>query len=95
MPSRSSLNVSLTPELEKFVQSRVASGRYQTASEVIREGLRLLEEQEQEREATFKILKGKLQRAAAQAERGELFDGEKVFAELRQRSAMRRKRKAS
>src|SRR5205085_11483455 len=44
MPIRSSMNVSLTPELEKFVQSRVASGRYQTASEVIREGLRLLEE---------------------------------------------------
>ena len=44
MPIRTSLNVSLTPELEQFVQSRVASGRYQTASEVIREGLRLLED---------------------------------------------------
>jgi antitoxin ParD1/3/4 len=44
MPIRVSLNVSLTPELEHFVESRVASGRYQTASEVIREGLRLLEE---------------------------------------------------
>jgi antitoxin ParD1/3/4 len=34
------MNVSLTPELEKFVQSRVASGLFQTASEVVREGLR-------------------------------------------------------
>lgn len=47
MPIRTSLNVSLTPELEQFVQSRVASGRFQTASEVVREGLRLLEEREQ------------------------------------------------
>jgi len=61
----SSLNVSLTPELEKFVQGRVASGRYQTASEVVREGLRLLERQEMDREEAFAALKKKLQRAAA------------------------------
>ena len=41
-----SLNVSLTPELERFVSARVASGRYQTASEVVRAGLRLLEQTE-------------------------------------------------
>ena len=44
---RTSLNVSLTPELEQFILSRVASGRYQTASEVVRAGLRLLEQSEQ------------------------------------------------
>jgi antitoxin ParD1/3/4 len=41
------MNVSLTPELEKLVSRRVKSGRYQTASEVIREALRLLEERDQ------------------------------------------------
>lgn len=44
---RTSLNVSLTPELERFITARVASGRYQTASEVVRAGLRLLEKHEQ------------------------------------------------
>jgi len=39
------MNVSLTPELEKLVESKVQSGRYQSASEVIREGLRLLDHQ--------------------------------------------------
>jgi antitoxin ParD1/3/4 len=41
---RTSLNVSLTPELERFISARVASGRYQTASEVVRAALRLLEQ---------------------------------------------------
>ena len=36
------MNVSLTPELERFVQGRVESGLYNNASEVVREGLRLL-----------------------------------------------------
>jgi antitoxin ParD1/3/4 len=40
------MNVSLTPELEKLVQEKVASGLYQTASEVVREGLRLLKERD-------------------------------------------------
>ena len=38
------MNVSLTPELEKFVDDKVESGLYNNASEVIREGLRLLKE---------------------------------------------------
>ncbi len=43
---RTSMNVSITPELEQFVQALVASGRYHSASEVFREGLRLLEQAE-------------------------------------------------
>jgi len=41
------MNVSLTPELEQYVQEKVSSGLYYSASEVIREGLRLLREREQ------------------------------------------------
>ena len=43
------MNVSLTPELERFVEKKVQTGRYQSASEVIRAGLRLLEERDDER----------------------------------------------
>ena len=90
MPIRSTMNVSLTPELEQFVQSRVASGRYQTASEVVREGLRLLEEREQSRETVIQELRAKIRRGIEQADRGELLDGDAVFDEIRQLSARRR-----
>lgn len=45
MVVRVSKNISLTPELEAFVDSQVASGQYQTASEVVRAALRLLQAQ--------------------------------------------------
>ena len=48
------MNVSLTPELEKLVQEKVASGLYQTASEVIREGLRLLKERDERQKAALR-----------------------------------------
>ena len=41
------MNVSLTPQLEAMIRQRVESGRYNNASEVVREALRLLEEHEQ------------------------------------------------
>jgi antitoxin ParD1/3/4 len=44
------MNVSLTPELERLVNDKVESGLYQTASEVVREALRLLKERDQARE---------------------------------------------
>ena len=43
------MNVSLTPELERLVIDKVESGLYQTASEVVREALRLLKERDQAR----------------------------------------------
>lgn len=51
------MNVSLTPELDAFVEQAVKSGRYGSASEAVREGLRLL----QEREAKFERLKRDIQ----------------------------------
>ena len=45
------MNISLTPELEQLVIAKVNSGMYQTATEVIREGLRLLDERDQQVES--------------------------------------------
>ena len=54
MPTR---NVNLTDHLDRFVERQVSSGRYGNASEIVREALRLLEEQEQERKAKLKALR--------------------------------------
>ena len=92
---RTTVNISITPELDSFLQSRVQSGRYQTTSEVVREALRLLERQEQERDEAFRQLKAKLERGAGQADRGELIDGAEVFDELREMIEERRRSKAT
>ena len=92
---RTTVNISITPELDAFLQDRVKSGRYQTTSEVVREALRLLERQEQERDAALYQLKAKLERGAGQAEGGELIDGDEVFDELREMIEERRRAKAT
>ena len=92
---RTTVNISITPELDVFLQNRVKSGRYQTTSEVVREALRLLERHERERDQAFQQLKAKLKRGAAQANRGELIDGDQVFDELREMIEERRRSKAN
>ena len=56
------VNVSLTPHLEAFIHETVASGRYQSASEVVRTALRLLEEREHERTARIERLRQEIQK---------------------------------
>jgi antitoxin ParD1/3/4 len=70
------MNVSLTPTLAKLVDERVASGRYGSASEVVREALRLLEERDGLRKARLRELRKALDVGLAQLDRGErvLFD---------------------
>ncbi len=53
------MNVSLTPELEQYIRTKVDSGRYLSASEVVREALRLLEQKEKRlEELRVEIQKG-------------------------------------
>jgi len=66
------VNVSLTPELEGFVQQKVESGRYNSASEVIREALRLLEDHDALRQIKLDALRKEIAIGLEQAERGEV-----------------------
>jgi antitoxin ParD1/3/4 len=77
------MNVSVGPEFEEYVRSKVDSGDYASASEVVRDGLRLLREKEQLFEARLQTLRGEIQKGIDQIERGEVRDGEIVMAELR------------
>jgi antitoxin ParD1/3/4 len=85
------MNVSLTPELEKLVMRKVQSGLYQSASEVIREGLRLLEDQDRLRELHLAEVRKKIQAGLDQLDRGEGIPGDQVYAEMKQKSADFRK----
>jgi antitoxin ParD1/3/4 len=84
------MNVSLTPELERFVQEKVHSGRYTSASEVVREALRLLEEHEKVRAAQLAEFHEEIDRRLASLEHGAGIDGATAQAQLRQRSHARR-----
>jgi len=55
------MNVNLTPYLEKMVREKVSSGLYTSASEVIREALRLMDEEDSIRKAKVDLLKHELQ----------------------------------
>ena len=77
------MNVSVGQEFEEFVRSKVDSGDYASASEVVRDGLRLLREKEQLFEARLQALRGEIQKGIDQFDRGEGLDGETVVAELR------------
>lgn len=65
------MNVSLTPMLEALVQRRVASGLYNSASEVIREALRLLEERDEVRKIRLATLRKEIDVGLDQLERGD------------------------
>lgn len=83
------MNVSLTPELEKFVEQEVSGGLYQTASEVIRAGLRRLKEDQQgylpKTPRTLEELETQLLQSIERLDRGEGQAGEEVLRRLRQR----------
>jgi antitoxin ParD1/3/4 len=80
------MNVSLTPELEKFVAKEVDSGLYQTASEVVRAGLRRLKEAQETRlPATRDELEAQLVQAVGSLDAGRGVSGETVFRQLRKR----------
>lgn len=81
------MNVSLTPQLESFVQEKVASGLYTSASEVIREALRMMEEQDHLKAIKLEALRKEIDKGLAQLERGEHvpLDIEKLKSKVRER----------
>lgn len=68
MPTR---NISLTGHFDHFIETEVRSGRYSNASEVVREGLRLIERRKQEERAKLKWLRGAVREGLEEIDRGE------------------------
>jgi len=97
------MNVSLTPELElsggnyffgTIRQPKMQPVRYNSASEVVREALRLLEEHDSARAAQLAEFNSELGRRLAALDRGEIIDPGVARARLQRKSEQRRKPRA-
>ena len=88
------MNVSLTPELDRFVAGKVESGRYNSASEVVREALRLLEEHDRARGAQLATFNKELGARLASLDGGERIQPKAARARLEQKSRERKKLRA-
>ena len=80
------MHVSLTPHLEELVRNKVKSGLYNSASEVVREALRLMDDRDRVYEMRLEDLRKEIQIGVDQIERGEVTPGEEVFRQLRERN---------
>ena len=76
------MNVSLTPELEQLIQERVRSGRCTSASEVVREALRLLQDRDELRRLRMDQLRAKVVAGLDSLDRGEGVDGDAVIDDI-------------
>ena len=80
------MNISITPELAELINDKVTSGMYHSASEVVREGLRLLKEQDEIRRIRLEELRKEIAIGTAQSERGEgavYASGKEAAAEIK------------
>jgi antitoxin ParD1/3/4 len=68
MPQR---NVNLTDYFDNFIDAKIASGRFSNASEMVREGLRLIEQREREDEAKIEWLRTAAKEGFDAIERGD------------------------
>jgi antitoxin ParD1/3/4 len=84
------VNANLGPVLENFVTELLESGLYQSQSEIIREGLRLLKEREDLKRLRLDDLRREIALGSEQADRGEFVDGPATFRQIRGRRSARR-----
>lgn len=76
------MNIAITPELERFVQAKVASGMYPSANELVREALCLLEERDASQQRRREELNQMIQIAMDQGARGEVISAEESKKKL-------------
>jgi antitoxin ParD1/3/4 len=86
------MNVSLTPQLEDLVRRKVESGRYTSASEVVREALRLLDAFESVRASTLVKLRADVNAGWKDIEEGKVSDFDPEEVKRRGRARLERKR---
>ena len=89
------LNVSLTPQLEELVRQKVTSGRYNSAREVVREALRLMDTYEGVRTSALAKLRADVEAGWQQVEEGKISDFDPAVIKRRGREKLTRIRNAN
>ena len=85
------MNVNLGPVFDEFVAKLLESGLYQSQSEILREGLRLLKEREDFKRIHLADLRKQIALGARQAVRGEFVEGREILSEIRAKSRERKR----
>lgn len=86
------MNVNLTPELENLINEKVTSGLYNSASEVVRDALRLLREQDELRRIRQDELRKEVRRGIHASAQGRVKDGNEAMASIKKDLTQRKKR---
>ena len=82
--------LTLPPELQEFIESQVASGKYASVDEVFTAGIKLLEERERLYQGRFEELRREVMIGVEEAEQGELLEAEAVITQLQEKLRQRR-----
>lgn len=90
--SRSNVTISLTPQLKRYVDRKVSSGGYQSVSELVREGLRLLQSRELD-ELDRRRARRDIEAGWNQSMKDDLIDGDVAYASLMKRLKQKKARK--
>ncbi len=85
------MNVNLGPVFDEFVGEMLKTGLYQSQSEILREGLRLLKEREEMKKLRLAELRKEIALGAEQADRADFVDGPQTFRKIREKSARRKR----
>jgi antitoxin ParD1/3/4 len=85
------MNISLTPELERRIAEKVDTGLYSTASELVREALRMLFDADEQRDRLRAQLQAEIQAGLAELDRGEWVDGDEAYRQVTEMIEARRR----
>ena len=76
------MNIHLTPELEQLVHAKVQYGRYNSASEVVREALRLMEQRDGLRAIQLQQLRARMDRSLTESAQDQGADGDQFMRDM-------------
>ncbi|MDF5720149.1 MAG: type II toxin-antitoxin system ParD family antitoxin [Rhizonema sp. PD37] len=85
------MNISITPDLEQFIQNQLESGKYTSASEVIQAALRIFVQQQDIYQGRFEELQKEIMIGIEASRRGEVIDADTVFNQLQAKLNLARK----